>query len=85
MKKKIEQQPNDWAIKLIEVNNKIKCYTKESVDRKIGKMQERIDFLMGQNQRLKRAEKELELWKKTTAGQSRWSISQLIKSQEQSK
>jgi len=43
---------SNWAFKLVEVNNKIKCYTQKSVERKMEAMQDRIDFLMGQNARL---------------------------------
>ena len=85
MKKKINQQPNNWAIKLIEVNNKIKCYTAESVNRKIEAMQNRIDFLMGQNTRLKRAEKDLNSWKEVLQGHSRFTIRQMLEEKDNEK
>ena len=74
----MEYKNNYGAIKLIEVKNKIKCYTKESVEKKMEAMQNRIDFLMGQNTRLKRSDKELKYWKKTLRGLSRFTINQLI-------
>ena len=69
-----------FAVKLIEVNhdNKIKCYTKKSVDKKLEAMQNRIDFLQGQNTRLKKYEKELKLWNQVVAFQPRWIIRGLV-------
>jgi len=76
MAKKIPS--NYGAMKLIKVKNNIKCYSKESVEKKLEAMQDSIDFLRGQNQRLKRIEKEFKLWKDVLNGWSRWSIKKLI-------
>lgn len=69
---------NYGAMKLIKIENKIPCYTKESVERKIEAMQDRLDYLSGQCERLKRIEKDYKLWKDTLDGWSRWGIKKLI-------
>ena len=69
-------------MKLIKVKNNVECYSKESVERKLEAMQDTMDFLRGQNQRLKRLEGEFKLWKDVLNGWSRWGIKRLIEKED---
>ena len=53
-------------------------YLKEDTDKQFGLFQDRIDFLTGQNTRLKRIENEMERWKRVLKGHSRYYIKQVL-------
>lgn len=70
--------PNAGAIRLISVKHVKKCYTRESVMKKINAMQLNIDFLTGQNQRLKRIEDKYNSWKDIIGSMSKWGLKRIL-------
>ena len=54
-------------------------YLKEDIDKQFGLFQDRIDFLTGQNTRLKRIDKDMDRWKIIINGHSMYSIGKIIK------
>ena len=77
--------PNAGAMRLIQVKHIKKCYTKESVMKKINALQNKIDFLSGQNQRLKRVEDKYNSWKDIIGSMSKWGLKRILEDYNENK